>query len=71
MSLNRLVPNKRIDLLIKAFNKLNLPLIIIGDGTERLKLEKMSNSNIKFLRKISDSEVEKYMSDAKHLFTQV
>ncbi len=62
VSLNRLVPNKRVDLLIEAFNKLNLPLIIIGDGPERLKLEKISNSNIKFLRKISDSEVENYMS---------
>ena len=65
LSVNRLVPNKRIDLLIKAFNILNLPLIIIGDGPERLKLEKMSNSNIKFLRKISDREVEKYMSRCK------
>ena len=62
VSLNRLVPNKRVDLLIKAFNKLNLPLIIIGDGPERLKLENMSNKNIKFLRKISDKEVENYMS---------
>ena len=62
ISLNRLVPNKRVDLLIKAFNKLNLPLIIIGDGPERLKLEKISNPNIKFLRKISDKEVENYMS---------
>ena len=65
ISLNRLVPNKRVDLLIKAFNKLNLPLIIIGDGPERSKLEKISNSNIKFLRKISDREVEKYMSKCK------
>ena len=65
LSVNRLVPNKRIDLLIEAFNRLNLPLIIIGDGPERLKLEKMSNSNIKFLRKKSDSEVEKYMSRCK------
>ena len=62
MSVNRLVPNKRIDLLIKAFNKLNLPLIIIGDGPERLRLEKISNPNIKFLRKISDTQVENYMS---------
>ena len=62
ISLNRLVPNKRIDLLIKAFNKLNLPLIIIGDGPERFKLEKISNPNIKFLRKISDKEVVHYMS---------
>ena len=65
VSLNRLVPNKRVDLLIKAFNKLNLPLIIIGDGPERFKLEKIANSNIKFLRKISDEEVEKYMSRCK------
>ena len=65
ISLNRLVPNKRIDLLIKAFNKLNLPLIIIGDGPERIKLEKISNSNIKFLGKISDREVENYMSRCK------
>ena len=62
LSLNRLVPNKRVDLLINAFNRLNLPLIIIGDGPERSKLDKMSNSNIKFLGKISDREVEKYMS---------
>ena len=65
LSLNRLVPNKRVDLLIKAFNRLNLPLIIIGDGPERVKLEKISNSNIKFLRKISDREVENYMSQCK------
>ena len=65
ITLNRLVPNKRVDLLIRAFNKLNLPLIIIGDGPERSKLEKISNSNIKFLRKISDSDVEKYMSRCK------
>ena len=65
MTVNRLVPNKRIDLLIEAFNKLNLPLIIVGDGPERLKLEKKSNSNIKFLRKISDTEIEKYMSRCK------
>ncbi len=65
LSLNRLVPNKRVDLLIRAFNKLNLPLIIIGDGPERSKLEKISKSNIKFLGKISDREVEKYMSRCK------
>ena len=65
ISVNRLVPNKRIDLLIKAFNKLNLPLIIIGDGPERLKLEKISKPNIKFLKKTSDKEVANYMSRCK------
>tara|TARA_B100001057_G_C22789522_1_gene927037 strand:+ start:427 stop:1605 length:1179 start_codon:yes stop_codon:yes gene_type:complete len=62
LSVNRLVPNKRVDLLIKAFNKLDLPLIIIGEGSEKIKLEKISNSNIIFPKNISDSEVEEYMS---------
>ena len=62
LSVNRLVPNKRIDLLIKAFNKSGLPLIIIGDGPERLKLEKFSNPNITFIKKATDFEVEEYMS---------
>ena len=62
LSVNRLVPNKRIDLLINSFNKLNLPLIVIGDGPERSKLEKMANSNIKFLKQVSNVEVENYLS---------
>ncbi len=62
LSVNRLVPNKRVDLLIKAFNKSGLPLIIIGEGPERLKLEKFSNPNITFIKKATDFEVEEYMS---------
>ncbi len=62
LSVSRLVPNKRVDLLINAFNKLGLPLIIIGDGPEKFKLKKMSRSNISFLNNKSDLEVEEYMS---------
>ena len=62
LTVNRLVPNKRVDLLIKAFNKLGLPLIIIGEGSERRKLENIAKPNIKFLRKLSNLEVADYMS---------
>ena len=62
LTVNRLVPNKRIDLLIKSFNKLNLPLIIIGDGIEYKKLKKLANQNIKLLGKQSDEVVEDLMS---------
>ncbi len=62
LSVNRLVPNKRVDILVRAFNNLGLPLIIIGDGPERLKLEKLANSNITFIRNSPNSEVEDYMS---------
>tara|TARA_B100000989_G_scaffold295744_1_gene277415 strand:+ start:348 stop:1526 length:1179 start_codon:yes stop_codon:yes gene_type:complete len=65
LSVNRLVPNKRIDLLVNSFNKLGLPLVIIGDGPERLKLEMLANSNIKFLNNVSNDVVEDYMSRCK------
>ena len=39
-----------------------MPLIIVGDGPERSKLEKIANSNIIFIRNSSNSDVEDYMS---------
>ena len=39
--------------------------MIIGDGPERSKLEKMANPNITFLKKTSDKDVENYMSRCK------
>ncbi len=47
--ISRLSKYKRIDLAVEAFNKLQLPLVIIGDGKERQSLQKIANSNIKFL----------------------
>ncbi len=51
---------KRIDLAIEAFNKLGLELIIIGDGPEKLNLQRMAKKNIKFLGFQSDEKVKEY-----------
>lgn len=53
---SRLIPYKRIDIAIQAFNRLGLPLVIAGDGRDRARLEKLAHSNIKFLGRISDTE---------------
>ena len=65
LSINRLVPNKRIDLIIKAFNKLNLPLVIIGDGPEMNFLKKIAKKNIQFHGNCSNSKVENYLSKCR------
>jgi len=44
-----LVPYKRIDLAVAAFNELKLPLKIVGDGPVRAKLVAMAGPNIEFL----------------------
>ncbi len=63
--LSRLVEYKRIDLAVKAFNKLGLPLVIIGDGPEREKLEKIAGDNIKFLGRQPDSLIKEYYSKCR------
>jgi len=55
---SRLVlPYKRIDLAIDAFNQLGLPLKIAGDGTDRPQLEKLAKSNIQFLGHLTGSNL--------------
>jgi len=54
---------KRIDLAVEAFNKLGLNLVIIGEGPEKKKLEKMAKKNIKFLGWQSDEKLNKYYKD--------
>jgi glycosyltransferase involved in cell wall biosynthesis len=62
-----LVPYKRIDLAILAFNELNLPLLVIGEGSDRKKLMKLAGKNIKFLEWQKPSELKKYYFECKAL----
>jgi glycosyltransferase involved in cell wall biosynthesis len=62
----RLVPFKRIDLMIEAFNRMpDKRLIIIGDGPERKRLQGMARANISFAGFRSHSEVIDYLSRAR------
>lgn len=67
--LSRLVGYKRFDLAVEACKNLNKKLIVIGEGPEREKLEKLANGNenIKFLGRLPDEEVKKYMAECKAL----
>lgn len=62
-----LVPYKRIDLAVLAFNELNLPLLIIGEGSEKKKLMKIAKKNIRFLDWQARSELKKYYRGCKAL----
>jgi glycosyltransferase involved in cell wall biosynthesis len=64
---SRLVPYKRIDLAVQAFNVLGLPLVIIGDGTEKPKLISMARNNITFLGRQPDPVVREYFSRCQAL----
>jgi glycosyltransferase involved in cell wall biosynthesis len=65
ITVTRLVAHKRIDILVQAFSKLNLPLLIIGDGPELPRLKNMAGSNIQFLGYQSDEKVAEYLGKAR------
>ncbi|VEP15934.1 Glycosyl transferase group 1 [Hyella patelloides LEGE 07179] len=62
---SRMISYKRLDIVIEAFNWLGLPLIIIGDGPERARLESLALDNIKFLGYVEDELRANLMAKAK------
>lgn len=60
--LSRLIPYKRIDLAVQAFNELGLPLVIAGEGRDRPRLQAMAKSNITFLGRVDDARAPELMA---------
>lgn len=62
---SRLIPYKRIDLAVQAFNILGLPLVIAGDGRDRAPLEAMAKPNTRFLGRLPEEEVKGLMAHCR------
>jgi glycosyltransferase involved in cell wall biosynthesis len=60
----RQTPYKRIDLAIEACNQLKVPLIVIGDGPEHRRLEKLADRNVTFLTNVGDHEMADHFQSA-------
>ncbi|MAS92047.1 MAG: glycosyl transferase [Verrucomicrobiales bacterium] len=62
---SRLVSYKRVDLAVEAFTKANRKLVIVGDGPDRERLEKMAGPTVKFLGRASDAAVTEAMANCR------
>lgn len=74
LAVGRLIPYKKFDIIVEAFNELELPVKIVGDGREYEKLKSLATSpNIEFTGFIHDpEELKKIYNGAKaFLFPQV
>ena len=65
VALSRLVPHKRLDLIIEAFNRLKLPLLVIGEGPERRRLFRLACPNIRLMGFQNDDTVANLLSQAR------
>lgn len=59
---SRLIPYKRVDLAVKAMSLLDRPLIVVGDGRDRAKLEAMAGPNVKFTGRLPEDELAGLMA---------
>jgi len=58
----RLVPYRRIDLLIEAFNKMDRPLLIAGAGRDRERLEALAGPTVRFLGYVPEADLPDLMA---------
>jgi glycosyltransferase involved in cell wall biosynthesis len=65
--LSELMPHKRIDVAVRAFNTLGLPLVVVGNGPDARRLRRMAEPNITFTGRVSDDEAANLLASARAL----
>lgn len=65
LCVSRLVEYKRLDLAVKAFGELGIPLVVVGEGREYSALKAMAKPNIKFTGRLSNEEIKEYYRGCK------
>lgn len=61
---SRLVPYKRVDIVIDAFTHLGWPLVIVGTGSQKESLQARAGKNIEFKGFVSDEELDELYGGA-------
>ncbi len=66
LAVSRLVGYKRLDIIIDACNKLNVPLVVIGDGRQKSELMKRAGGTTRFVtRHLTDAELLGYYQNCR------
>lgn len=66
LAASRLVPYKRMDVIIQAFNRIpDRTLVIIGDGPDLAKLKRLAGPNVHLLGFQADDILVSYMKSAR------
>lgn len=65
ITVGRQVPYKHTDIIIKACAELNVPLMVVGDGPEHHRLEKLAGPGVTFDDRADNNKVAEYMASAE------
>jgi len=65
LAVSRFVPYKRLDLILEVFTRNGKPLVVIGEGPEFGRAQRIAGSNVKLLGYQSDEVVADHLQRAK------
>jgi glycosyltransferase involved in cell wall biosynthesis len=65
--LSELMPHKRIDIAIRAFRELRLPLVVVGNGPDARRLQRLAGPNVTFTGRVTDAEAARILARARAL----
>jgi glycosyltransferase involved in cell wall biosynthesis len=57
LCISRLLPYKNVDAVMKAFNELGLPLVVVGTGPEEKHLASLAGPNVVMVKNLSDGQI--------------
>ena len=62
-----LMAHKQIDVAVTAFNRLRMPLTVVGDGPELRRLRRLAGPTVRFTGRLPDDRVAELMRSARAL----
>lgn len=62
---SRLAPYKRIDLAVEAFNRLGLPLVVVGAGADEWRLRKLAKANVRFMGHVAQNDLARLYAQCR------
>ena len=65
--LSELMAHKRIEVAVRAFTELGLPLVVAGNGPDAKRLQRMAGPSVRFVGRVSDPEAERLLQGAQAL----
>ncbi len=65
ITVSRMVPYKRVDIIVEAFARIGMPLIVVGEGPELRRIKRHARKNIEFMGYLKDDVLRMYMQRAR------
>jgi glycosyltransferase involved in cell wall biosynthesis len=67
LAVAEMVPYKRIDLAVEAFNRLGAKLLVVGNGPEWRRWRRLAKPNVQFLGRVEDQELARLYASCRAL----